>query len=149
MLENTIKACPDNLWLTHPNYWYVAYHTLFWTDYYLTAKPNNFVPPPPFTLSEFDPSGIMPDRIYSKDELLKYLEESRLLCFNIISQLSEENIKTKFDSPSKNYSTVEILLYNMRHVQHHAAQLNMLLRQNINDATKWVSQGNLQINENS
>ena len=26
-----------------------------------------------------------------------------------------------------NYSVVEILLYNMRHVQHHAAQLNLLL----------------------
>jgi uncharacterized damage-inducible protein DinB len=38
------------------------------------------------------------------------------------------------------FSTLEILLYNMRHVQHHAAQLNLLLRQEINKAPDWVSQ---------
>jgi uncharacterized damage-inducible protein DinB len=37
------------------------------------------------------------------------------------------------------YNAIEILLYNMRHVQHHAAQLNLLLRQAINDAPVWVS----------
>jgi len=40
-----------------------------------------------------------------------------------------------------NYSMVEeILLYNMRHVQHHAAQLNQLLRQEIDQAPDWVFQ---------
>ena len=34
---------------------------------------------------------------------------------------------------------LEVLLYNMRHVQHHVAQLNLLLRQSINDAPNWVS----------
>ena len=41
---------------------------------------------------------------------------------------------------TKNYSLLEILLYNLRHIQHHAAQLNLLLRQNTNDAPNWVSQ---------
>jgi uncharacterized damage-inducible protein DinB len=35
----------------------------------------------------------------------------------------------------------ELLLYNMRHVQHHAAQLNMRLRQTIDSAPDWVSKG--------
>jgi hypothetical protein len=30
------------------------------------------------------------------------------------------------------------LLYNMRHVQHHAAQLNLILRQTIDSAPGWV-----------
>ena len=34
---------------------------------------------------------------------------------------------------------VESLLYNMRHVQHHAAQLNLLLRQSTNSAPDWVA----------
>ncbi|MBK8554122.1 MAG: hypothetical protein IPL53_24965 [Ignavibacteria bacterium] len=38
------------------------------------------------------------------------------------------------------YSVFEILLYNMRHVQHHAAQLNLLLRKKINMAPDWVSE---------
>jgi uncharacterized damage-inducible protein DinB len=39
-------------------------------------------------------------------------------------------------------SNGELLLYNMRHVQHHAAQLNMLLRRRTNSAPpRWVSKG--------
>ncbi|HSC39351.1 MAG TPA: hypothetical protein VLD19_15820 [Chitinophagaceae bacterium] len=41
--------------------------------------------------------------------------------------------------PDRIYSKEELLLYNMRHVQHHAAQLNMLLRQRINEAPYWAS----------
>ncbi|MBP6569035.1 MAG: hypothetical protein KA270_17810, partial [Saprospiraceae bacterium] len=33
---------------------------------------------------------------------------------------------------------LEILLYNMRHVQHHTGQLNLLLRQNVHQSPKWV-----------
>ncbi len=36
-------------------------------------------------------------------------------------------------------TVVEMILYNIRHVQHHAAQLNLLLRQKTGSATPWVS----------
>lgn len=35
---------------------------------------------------------------------------------------------------SRNYATLELILYYVRDVQHHAAQLNMLLCQGINNA---------------
>lgn len=54
MFENALEACPDQLWNTPSKFWYNAYHTLFYLDYYLTDEPENFLPPPPFTLSEFD-----------------------------------------------------------------------------------------------
>jgi uncharacterized damage-inducible protein DinB len=37
-----------------------------------------------------------------------------------------------------NYAVLEILIYNMRHVQHHAAQLNLLLRQRVDNTPGWV-----------
>jgi len=37
-------------------------------------------------------------------------------------------------------SFAELLLYNMRHVQHHAAQLNLILRQKVDSAPGWVAQ---------
>lgn len=40
----------------------------------------------------------------------------------------------------RDYSVFEMLLYNMRHVQHHSAQLNKFLRQYINNAPAWVMQ---------
>lgn len=42
-------------------------------------------------------------------------------------------------------SNGELLLYNMRHVQHHAAQLNMLLRERTNSAPNWLSKGGQKI----
>jgi len=40
----------------------------------------------------------------------------------------------------KPMSFLELLLYNMRHVQEHAAQLNLFLGQNASDgASDWVS----------
>jgi len=37
-------------------------------------------------------------------------------------------------------SFLELLLYNLRHVQHHAAQLNLILRQETDSAPGWVGQ---------
>ena len=45
MLENAIKLCPDNLWNSDKNFWYITYHCLFWLDYYLTLNPEAFAPP--------------------------------------------------------------------------------------------------------
>ncbi len=36
MLENALVACPNELWNTTSEFWYIAYHTLFYLDYYLT-----------------------------------------------------------------------------------------------------------------
>jgi len=41
--------------------------------------------------------------------------------------------------PELKLSVAELLLDNMRHVQHHAAQLNLVLRQKTGSAPKWVT----------
>jgi len=50
------------------------------------------------------------------------------------------NLKLTGVNPWRNYSMFEMLLYNMRHVQPHSAQLNKLLRQKTNNAPAWVAQ---------
>lgn len=139
MLENAIVLCPESHW-SEEKFWYAAYHCIFFLDYYLDTAPENFMPPKPFTLSEFDPSGLMPDRIYTKTELLDYLEHCRRKCHDLIMDLTEENSQKRFTNEYRDYNRFEIILYNLRHVQHHSAQLNLLLRQDINDAPRWVSQ---------
>jgi hypothetical protein len=139
MLENAIEMCPNGNWDNNSKFWYNAYHCLFFLDYYLTMEPINFKPPPPFTLSEFE--DILPPRVYEKKELLSYLHSSFDKCKELIAGLTEATINERWvnESGTMNYSVLEILLYNMRHVQHHAAQLNFILRQTINDAPNWVS----------
>ena len=139
MLENAITLCPPEHWDTSRKFWYNAFHCLFFLDYYLTMEPTNFSPPPPFTLSEFEDE--MPGSVYSKSELLNYLQFNRDKCHTLIAGLTEEKFYARWInlSGTMNYSVLEILLYNMRHVQHHAAQLNLHLRQLTNDAPGWVS----------
>ncbi len=81
----------------------------------------------------------MPSRTYTKEELITYLQYSRKKCFDLVSTMTEEIANSRWINDYKNYSVFEILLYNMRHVQHHTAQLNLLLRQETNTAPKWVS----------
>jgi hypothetical protein len=80
MLENAMRACPDQLWSdpsTRPawvsrnvvGFWYVAYHTLFFLDFYLSESAEGFTPPAPFTLDELNPAGLLPQRPYTKAEL--------------------------------------------------------------------------------
>jgi len=141
MLENAIDACPDALWgdPTRPQpYWYMVYHTLFWLDLYLSNAPEGFAPPAPFTLSELE-DGVMPDRVYSKDELRTYLEHGREKCRRSIAELTDEAASTELVFWSARRSTIENLLYNLRHVQHHTAQLNLILRQTSHPVPKWVS----------
>jgi hypothetical protein len=145
MLENAIIACPKALWSTDSKFWYIVYHTLFYLDYYSSEEPDKYVPPSPFTLSEFDPAGSMPERVYSREELMSYLETCRQKCHDRIAGLTTEHASKRFVNQYKDYSIFEILLYNMRHVQHHAAQLNLLLRQGTNSAPDWVSQTKIKL----
>ncbi|GBL35809.1 hypothetical protein EMGBS15_14040 [Filimonas sp.] len=140
MLENSLLACPDALWDTEEKFWYTAYHTLFYLDYYLSEEPDDFSPPSPFTLSEFNPEGEMPERVYSKTELLAYLSHNRKKCHHLIASFTDESAAKRFVNAYRDYSLPEMLLYNMRHVQHHTGQLNQLLRQGGTDAPRWVSQ---------
>ncbi|NIS38205.1 DinB family protein [Candidatus Saccharibacteria bacterium] len=141
MLENAISACPENLWsdrTRQPQFWYVAYHTLFWLDFYLSDSAENFTPPTPFTLTELDPAGLLPDRVYTKEELQSYLEHDRKKCRARLETLTEEKARQPFTFGRVDCSIAELLLYNMRHVQHHTAQLNLILRQTIDSAPRWV-----------
>jgi hypothetical protein len=142
MLENAIRACPEGLWgdrSKQPEFWYVTYHTLFFLDLYLSGSLEGWAPPAPFTLEELDPAGVLPERVYTQAELLAYLEHGRQKCRTTILQLTDEQADRRCAFPWGELSFAGLLLDNLRHVQHHAAQLNLILRQQIDSAPRWVA----------
>lgn len=142
MLENALLACPGEVWedrSRQPEFWYLVYHTLFWLDLYLSGSAEGFSPPGPFTLCELDPAGPLPERVYTKDELRSYLGRCREKCRATIEALTEEKAGARCPFGWGELGFAELLLYNMRHVQHHAAQLNLILRQRIDTAPGWVA----------
>jgi uncharacterized damage-inducible protein DinB len=94
---------------------------------------------------------VVPDRIYSKAELLSYIQECRSKCKRVISKLTEQQLLQPWIDKSGDmnltlsgrdaltYTVHEILLYNMKHVQHHTAQMNLMLRQQTGAAPDYVS----------
>jgi hypothetical protein len=147
MLENALLACPDEIWgdrSKRPEFWYVVYHTLFFLDLYLSGSVAGFAPPAPFTLDELDPEGVLPERPYTKDELQTYLEHGRRKCRSTLEALTEETARRRCEFEWIELSGAELLLYNLRHVQHHAAQLNLILRQTTDSAPGWVARAKSQ-----
>lgn len=140
MLENALLACPDELWndrSQRPEFWYTVYHALFWLDLYLSDSVEGFAPPAPYTLDEMKP-GLFPERVYTKEELRSYLEHGRKKCRATIEAMTDEKARQRCGFEWIDGSVAELFLYNMRHVQHHAAQLNLMLRQTIDSAPRWV-----------
>ncbi|MCZ2147437.1 MAG: DinB family protein [Bryobacterales bacterium] len=93
MIGNAVAACPDDLWhdrTRRPEFWYTVFHTLFFLDLYLSGKLEGFAPPAPFTLSELDPAGVLPERPYTKSELLPYLRHCREKRRTVIDALTAE-----------------------------------------------------------
>ena len=147
MLDNALRACPDNLWQarlydTSPpqfaEFWYIGYHTLFWLDFYLSDAAEGFAPPAPFTLSEFEPD-LLPERVFTKLELQTYLEYGRDKCQTRLETLTDPFVPQQVRSDWPDMSVAELLLYNMRHVQEHAAQLSLFLGQRVGSAQGWVA----------
>ena len=151
MLGNAMRDCPDELWeapmlgeeaedAKYSVFWYVAYHTLFFLDLYLTGAVEGFAPPAPFTLDELDPAGILPERPYTRDELSTYLEHGRAKCRRTIEALSDEQAWRRCGFPWGELSFAELLVYSMRHVQEHGAQLSLFLGQQRDIGSRWVAQ---------
>ena len=141
MLRNAILECPMDLWNNRnrqPEFWYLAYHTLFWLDFYLTENPSEYIPREPFGITELDPAGILPGRLFTQDELIDFLDIGRTKCKSVINRLTTEKAAEKYEFGSVNLPFLELILYNMRHVQHHTAQMNLILRQQINNAPAWI-----------
>ena len=141
--ENALRDCPDELWETQlwedepdqwvaegfSKFWYLCYHTLFWLDLYLTGAEEGFTPPAPFDLVEMEANETLP-RVYTREELLNYLDDCRNNYQQTISDLTPEQANRTCSFAWGDLPYAELLLYVMRHVQEHAAQLHMFLGQN-------------------
>jgi len=158
MLRDIITLCPEELWKKEKKIYYMVYHTSIFLDYYLTSPVKDFHPGLPFTIGDPEnlPEGaiddVIPDNFYSKKELLAYISSIRAKCKKLVIEtpveifgqrwIKDDEINMHGLCPSVviNYTLLDILLYNFRHVQHHVGQLNLLLRQKANVAAEWISQ---------
>ena len=151
-LSDALHTCPDDLWEKQlwqdqpdqwvaagfSSFWYLGYHALFWLDLYLTGAEEGFMPPAPFDLVEMDEGEVLP-RIYTRQELLDYLQDCRQKCQETIEAMSTEQANHLCRFPWGEIPFAELQLYNLRHVQEHAAQLHLFIGQQAGKASEWTA----------
>jgi hypothetical protein len=111
----------------------------------LADSPSAVTPPAPFPAPALDADDAPPGRPYAKDGLLAYLAYTKQKCHSTIDTLTGERARSPYEFPwekgqGRPISSLELLLYTLRHVQEHAAQLSLFLGQHgIPDADlHWV-----------
>jgi uncharacterized damage-inducible protein DinB len=82
---------------------------------------------------------LLPERPYTKVELQSYLDHGRKKCRATIEGMTEAEFLQRTAFKWLDLTKAELLRSNMRHVQHHAAQLNLILRQKTGSAPRWVA----------
>ena len=140
-LENAMHACPDALWSDRAGgvaFGDMAFHTLYFLDYYLSHSPQGFAAPAPFGDEEMDPAGRLAPSVYPREEQFAYLARSRRKASLRITSLDDARAAEPSTFLRGELSELELLLYNMRHVQHHAAQLQVRLREAGVEPPRWV-----------
>jgi hypothetical protein len=141
-LDDAINSCPDALWSAvlwededDPRYgqlWFIAYHTLFWLDLFLTGSYEDFAPPAPFV------RGVLPEKPYTKADVLAYLKQCRQKSKAAIEALTDEKAYQICTFKWMTPTFLELQLYSMRHIQEHAAQLHYFLGRNGVSGQDWI-----------
>ncbi len=141
MLANAIEACPDALWDQEAGgqvFRELAFHTLIYLDLYLSESEETFRPCAPTIDVNVCEEGLFPTRRHSREDMLAHVAACRAKCAGRIAALTDAEAWSRCGFPWLDLTVFDMLLYNMRHVQHHAGQLNLLLRQAGGAVPRWV-----------
>ena len=140
MLREAMERCPEGLWSSddHKNpFWWIAYRALHYTHLYIMPSESAFQP------WELDQPGLVDldepletFRAYTKAELLAYWTFCDAMVDDTLDGLDLLDPESGFSW--KKISRAEHQIANVRHIQHHTAQLTDRLRAAANVGVAWV-----------
>lgn len=151
-LFEAIARCPDESWMNRVaryGFSQSAFHTLFFADLYLGPDIDSHGKQPFHqdhaaifeTCGQWDESGPN-DLHYERNFLFEYLQFCRMKMELVVSTVSDSDLAALAGFPwLGTKSRAEVHVYNIRHVQHHAAQLILVLRRDAKVDVPWVKSG--------
>jgi len=148
MLRSCIAACPEEHWegkIAQGTFRWVAYHTLFFADVYLSRGEKDFTPRELHKIGgdELQP---FPAPGLSREQSLEYAAIVRQKAIEMIGADTAETLEADCGFSWRKFSRGEMHIYNIRHIQHHAGQLSAYLRR-VDDRYKdrkslpWIGAG--------
>ena len=143
MLESVILKCPEGVWddsQQGPPFWQVAYHTMYYLDWYLSSTKEERESFKPEFDSEFRTLDSKPEASLNREQVLMYLMKIKLKVKRRMEAVSTEELIRPSIFEWHGSSVLSSLFYNIRHVMLHVGALNFrLLRKGIK-LDNWVSQ---------
>ncbi|MHA2226466.1 MAG: DinB family protein [Candidatus Hodarchaeales archaeon] len=151
MLEQVIQNCPEIVWndrTSGPPFWQVAYHTMWYLDWYLgRSNEERETFKPMFNEKRFEKLEKLPEETLSREKIKTYLFDIKKKCKNRLEQLTLEELIQPSVFEWHGSSILSSLIYNIRHVMLHIGALNSrLLRKGIK-LENWVSQAPITLKE--
>jgi hypothetical protein len=136
MLREAIERCPPEEWLStnHKNtFWQVSYHALFFTHLYLQRDEAAFRP---WEQHRGEGDGIAGEP-YTQAQVLGYWEFCDRMIDDAVDALDLDGTESGFSW--YRMSKLEHQFVNIRHIQHHAAQLIDRVRSAADVGIRWVA----------
>ncbi|MBX2923808.1 MAG: DinB family protein [Chitinophagaceae bacterium] len=156
MFRNVIERTPQEQWNTedynNPN-WQIAYHTIWSTKYYLGANAESYIPFENAITGaeslggaqewENTDAGVVVEGFHTKDELLAFINEVEN---NLQQRIEALPLGENSGYEWYPYSRLELHLNNIRHIQHHTAQIiERLKAKEITGFSWWIDQNPPQV----
>jgi hypothetical protein len=139
MLHGCVRRCPLEHWekkVANDSFRQIAYHTLFYADYYLSPGESAF------ELREChrrggDERGPDLSAGLEKGETIAYLATCREKLLATMAAETGETLAAPCGFSRWPFSRIELHVYNVRHVQHHTGALSAFLRKVAEDKERW------------
>jgi hypothetical protein len=150
MLGACIERCPDELWgrpVANLKFCQVAFHALFFADYYLEPVEADFRQQAyhrehPSFFRDYEELEDRPQQqVYDKAAVLDYLAHCQRKLHDVLAAETADSLAAPCGFRRKNWSRAELYMSNLRHLQHHAAQLSLRLRLDAAVEIPWIGSG--------
>ncbi|MGB2820123.1 MAG: DinB family protein [Phycisphaerae bacterium] len=147
MLRQAIERCPEALWTAggHPSpYWQIAYHTLFFTHLYLQPNEEAFSPWEHHR-EEYQFLEALPWPPHDRPNIREPYTASQVTAYwQVCDAMIDAGVdRLDLDAADCGFSWYDISklehqIMNVRHIQHHAAQLADRLRSAADIDLDWI-----------
>ncbi len=149
-LHYCMNNCPDTEWNNEHGdapFCQVVFHTLFYTDFYLENdeagfKEQEFHRNNTILFKDYEELEYKKARnLYSKNECANYLKHALEKCRMTLFHASDESLNEKPPIRPSIATRLELHIYSIRHIQHHAAQLGLRIQLLTKKEMDWFGSG--------
>ncbi len=138
MLAKIIDTCPKSIWAQRnidPPMWQQVFHVLYGMDYWFSKSKKDFSPP------KFEPEvnpvlGETSPDFLEQHDTLEYLNHVQIKAIEFIENLTADDLIAP-SSIYKKWTNLDVILEQIRHLQHHIGYLNRIILKCRLDPVEW------------